>query len=232
MEAKKTQQADLEKKKGLFLEIGLVTILALVLVAFNLRSTDKGDSGMATKIISEEMEEEIIQTEEEQQNEPEPEPEQPEPEVTTELEVVDNDAEIENELGIVDAGDDANKAQEDVVIADVGGEEEVAEEQIFVFVEEFPSYPGGDEALYAFLGKNIQYPDLARETGITGTVVVKFVVEKDGSITRASILREIGGGCGKEALRVVNSMPKWKPGKQSGKPVRTEFTLPVQFELH
>lgn len=232
MEAKKTQQADLEKKKGLFLEIGLVTILALVLVAFNLRSTDKGDSGMATKIISDEMEEEIIQTEEEQQNEPEPEPEQPEPEVTTELEVVENDAEIENELGIVDAGDDANKAQEDVVIADVGGEEEVAEEQIFVFVEEFPSYPGGDEALYAFLGKNIQYPDLARETGITGTVVVKFVVEKDGSITRASILREIGGGCGKEALRVVNSMPKWKPGKQSGKPVRTEFTLPVQFELH
>lgn len=232
MEAKKTQQADLEKKKGLFLEIGLVTILALVLVAFNLRSTDKGDSGMATKIISDEMEEEIIQTEEEQQNEPEPEPEQPEPEVTTELEVVENDADIENELGIVDAGDDANKAQEEVVIADVGGEEEVAEEQIFVFVEEFPSYPGGDEALYAFLGKNIQYPDLARETGITGTVVVKFVVEKDGSITRASILREIGGGCGKEALRVVNSMPKWKPGKQSGKPVRTEFTLPVQFELH
>ena len=63
-------------------------------------------------------------------------------------------------------------------------------------------------------------------------MVIKFVVEKDGSITKASILREIGGGCGKEALRVVNAMPKWKPGKQSGKAVRTEFTLPVQFELH
>lgn len=232
MEAKKSEKADLEKRKGLFLEIGLVTILALVLVAFNLRSSDLGDSGMATKIISEEMEEEIIQTEEEQQNEPEPEPEQPEPEVTTELEVVDDDAEIENELGIVDAGDDASKAQEDVVISDVSADEEVAEEEIFVFVEENPSFPGGESALYEYLYKNIKYPDLARENNITGTVVIKFVVEKDGSITKASILREIGGGCGKEALRVVNTLPKWKPGKQSGRPVRTEFTLPVQFELN
>ena len=232
MEAKKSEKADLEKRKGLFLEIGLVTILALVLVAFNLRSSDLGDSGMATKINSEEMEEEIIQTEEEQQNEPEPEPEQPEPEVTTELEVVDNDAEIENELGIVDAGDDASKAQEDVVISDVSADEEVAEEEIFVFVEENPSFPGGESALYEYLYKNIKYPDLARENNITGTVVIKFVVEKDGSITKASILREIGGGCGKEALRVVNTLPKWKPGKQSGRPVRTEFTLPVQFELN
>lgn len=203
MEAKKSEKADLEKRKGLFLEIGLVTILALVLVAFNLRSSDLGDSGMATKIISEEMEEEIIQTEEEQQNEPEPEPEQPEPEVTTELEVVDNDAEIENELGIVDAGDDASKAQEDVVISDVSADEEVAEEEIFVFVEENPSFPGGESALYEYLYKNIKYPDLARENNITGTVVIKFVVEKDGSITKASILREIGGGCGKEDRKSV-----------------------------
>ncbi|MCR5065431.1 MAG: energy transducer TonB [Bacteroidales bacterium] len=231
MEAKKSQKADLENKKGLFIEIGLVTILALVLVAFNLRSTEKSDSGMAMQMISEEMEEEVIQTEEEQQQEPEPEPEQPEPEVTTELEVVDNDAEIENELGIVDAGDDANKKSEEVVITDVGGEEEVVEDEIFVFVEKYPEYPGGEEALYEYLGKNIQYPEMARDNGITGTVVIKFVVEKDGSITKASILREIGGGCGKEALRIVNSMPKWKPGMQSGKAVRTEFTLPVQFQL-
>ena len=232
MEAKKSQKADLEKKKGFFLEIGLVTILALVLVAFNLRSTDKKDSGLKDQTVSIEIEEEVLNTEEDQPEEPEPEPEQPEPEVTTELEVVDNDAEIENELGIVDAGDNANKEQEEVVIADVSGEKEEAEEEIFVFVEEFPSYPGGDEALYSYLGKSIQYPELARENNITGTVVIKFVVEKDGSITKASILREIGGGCGKEALRVVNAMPKWKPGKQSGKAVRTEFTLPVQFELH
>ncbi len=230
MEAKKSEKADLEKKKGLHLEIGLVTILALVLVAFNLRSTDKKDSGFAQQMVTTEMEEEIIQTQQEEDI-PEPEPEQPEPEVTTELEVVDDDADIKNELGIVDAGDNANKQQEEVVITDVGTEEVVEEEEIFVFVEEYPSYPGGEEALYKYLGQNIQYPDVARDNNITGTVVIRFVVEKDGSITKAAIAREIGGGCGKEALRVVNSMPKWKPGKQSGKAVRTEFTLPVQFQL-
>ncbi len=232
MEAKKSQKADLENKKGLFLEIGMVTILALVLVAFNLRSTDKKDSNFAVQQVSTEMEEEILNTEEEQPEEPEPEPEQPEPEVTTELEVVDNDAEIENELGIVDAGDDASKKQEEVVITDVGNEEAVEEEEIFVFVEEFPSFPGGEEALYKYLNDNLQYPDMARDNNITGKVVIRFVVEKDGSITKAAIAREIGGGCGKEALRVVNSMPKWKPGKQSGKAVRTEFTLPVDFQLN
>ncbi|MBP5190711.1 MAG: energy transducer TonB [Bacteroidales bacterium] len=231
MEAKKSQKADLEKKKGLHLEIGLVTILALVLVAFNLRSTDKKDSGFAQQMVSTEMEEEIIQTQEEQQQEPEPEPEQPEPEVTTELEVVDDDAELTNELGIVDAGDNANKEQQEVVITDVGGEDELVEDEIFVFVEEFPSYPGGEDALYKYLYDNIQYPDVARDNNISGTVVIRFVVEKDGSITKAAVAREIGGGCGKEALRVVNGMPKWKPGKQSGKAVRTEFTLPVQFQL-
>lgn len=231
MEAKKSEKADLEKKKGLHLEIGLVTILALVLVAFNLRSTDKKDSGFAQQMVSTEMEEEIIQTQQEEDI-PEPEPEQPEPEVTTELEVVDDDADINNELGIVDAGDNANKQQEEVVITDVGGEETVEEEEIFVFVEEYPSFPGGEEALYKYLGESIQYPDVARDNNITGTVIIRFVVEKDGSISKAAVAREIGGGCGKEALRVVNAMPKWKPGKQSGKAVRTEFTLPVQFQLN
>ncbi|MBR6330630.1 MAG: energy transducer TonB [Bacteroidales bacterium] len=231
MEAKKSEKADLEKKKGLHLEIGLVTILALVLVAFNLRSTDKKDSGFVQQMVSTEMEEEILNTQQEEDI-PEPEPEQPEPEVTTELEVVDDDADIKNELGIVDAGDNANKQQEEVVITDVGGEETVEEEEIFVFVEEYPSFPGGEEALYKYLGESIKYPDVARDNNITGTVIIRFVVEKDGSITKAAVAREIGGGCGKEALRVVNAMPKWKPGKQSGKAVRTEFTLPVQFQLN
>ncbi len=231
MEAKKTEKADLEKKKGLHLEIGFVMILAAVLVAFNLRSSDKDDAVVDTGIVHSEMEEEIIQTEEEQQNEPEPEPEQPEPEVTTELEVVDNDAELTHELGIVDAGDDANKAQEDIVAIDNSDEIEEVEDEIFVFVEEAPSFPGGEEALYKYLAENIKYPELARTNNVTGTVVINFVVEKDGSITKVTTRRDIGGGCGSEAMRVVKNMPKWKPGKQSGKAVRTEFMLPVEFQL-
>ena len=134
MEAKKSQKADLENKKGLFLEIGMVTILALVLVAFNLRSTGKKDSNFAVQQVSTEMEEEILNTEEEQPEEPEPEPEQPEPEVTTELEVVDNDAEIENELGIVDAGDDASQKPGEGVINEVGHEKAGEEGEILVDV--------------------------------------------------------------------------------------------------
>lgn len=229
MEAKKSKKADLEKRKGLFLEIGLVSILAIVLVAFNLRSTDKKDSGLGGPSVQIEIQEDVIQTEEEQKP-PEPEPEQPEPEVATEVKVIENDAESSNELDVTSAFDE-NKPIEEVHV-DVKQEEEEKEEEIFAFVEEEASFPGGEEALYAYLGKSIQYPELARESGITGTVVLKFVVEKDGSITRASILREIGGGCGKEALRVVKNMPKWKPGKQGGRAVRSEFTLPVQFELH
>lgn len=230
MEAKKSAKADLEKKKGLFLEIGLVFILALVLVAFNLKSSPKQDTGLQSINQGTEIVEDVIQTEE-KQPEPEPEPEQPEPEVATDLNVIDNDAESDHEMKVVDAGDDANRAQENVVTV-IEPEKELEEEPVYVFVEEEAAYPGGETALYDYLGKNIQYPDLARESGITGTVVIKFVVEKDGSISKPTILREIGGGCGKEALRVVKNMPKWKPGKQSGRAVRSEFTLPVQFELH
>jgi protein TonB len=81
----------------------------------------------------------------------------------------------------------------------------------------------------------VKYPAIARENGIQGRVVVQFVVEKDGKITDANVVRDIGAGCGEEALRVVNSMngmnQRWTPGKQRGKPVRVQFTLPVSFKL-
>lgn len=108
---------------------------------------------------------------------------------------------------------------------------EITEEEIFVFVEESPQFPGGEDSLYDFLAKNIRYPDEAYHNKITGTVFVTFTIEKDGSVSNIKILRNIGGGCGEEAVRVIKLMPKWKPGKQSGKPVRCEYTLPIKFEL-
>lgn len=101
----------------------------------------------------------------------------------------------------------------------------------FTVVEEDPSFPGGMDSLYAWLANNIQYPKTAREYGIVGKVYVTFVVEPDGSITDPKILRDIGGGCGKEVLRLVRMMPKWNPGKQRGKTVRVQFNLPVIFQL-
>ncbi len=105
------------------------------------------------------------------------------------------------------------------------------EETLYVFVEEEASFPGGEEALFDYITKNLQYPLEGREGMVTGTVVVKFVVEKDGTLTNVQLLRDIGMGCGKEAVRMVKGMPKWIPGKNNGKAVRSIYTLPVNFDL-
>ena len=105
------------------------------------------------------------------------------------------------------------------------------DDAVFVVVEKSPEFPGGNDSLYAFIGRNIKYPEAAKKNKIEGRVFVTFVVEKDGQVSSAKILRDIGGGCGEEALRVVNSMPKWTPGTQRGNPVRVQFNLPIMFQL-
>ena len=105
------------------------------------------------------------------------------------------------------------------------------DDAVFVVVEKSPEFPGGNDSLYAFIGRNIKYPEAAKKNKIEGRVFVTFVIEKDGQVSSAKILRDIGGGCGEEALRVVNSMPKWKPGTQRGNPVRVQFNLPIMFQL-
>ncbi|MBX2893021.1 MAG: TonB family protein [Saprospiraceae bacterium] len=100
-----------------------------------------------------------------------------------------------------------------------------------VTVQKPPTFPGGEQDLLRYLAENIKYPALAREAGIEGTVALSFVVNKDGSVTDVSILKDIGGGCGKEAVRVVKSMPRWAPGEANGHPVKVRFTLPVRFRL-
>ncbi len=109
----------------------------------------------------------------------------------------------------------------------------IEEEQptVFKYVEEMPEFPGGEEELIKFISKNINYPPIARENGITGRVTLAFVVGNDGSISNINVLRDIGGGCAEEAIRVVKKMPKWKAGRQNGKPVNVEFNLPINFEL-
>lgn len=105
------------------------------------------------------------------------------------------------------------------------------DDAVFVVVEKSPEFPGGDDSLYAFIGRNIKYPEAAKKNKIEGRVFVTFVIEKDGQVSSAKILRDIGGGCGEEALRVVKNMPKWKPGTQRGNPVRVQFNLPIMFQL-
>ncbi|MBP5542259.1 MAG: energy transducer TonB [Bacteroidales bacterium] len=228
MEAKKSPKADLENRRGMYLEIGLVVILAASLVAFNVRSYDTEEKVVQTRQADVEVVDDILQTKPDEP--PPPPPEEPEV-VTTDLKIVEDDAEIKNEVGIIDASDNANKAQEEFVPVEVEREEEVPEEEIFLVVEEDPEFPGGLEALNKYLAENIKYPQLAKENNITGRVYVTFVVEKNGTVANVKVLRDIGGGCGAEAVRVVKAMPKWKPGKQRGQPVRTQYNVPVGFYL-
>ena len=104
-------------------------------------------------------------------------------------------------------------------------------EDIFVVVEQQPEYPGGMEALRQFLGKNLSYPRSAASADVSGRVFVSFVVNTDGSLTDVQVLKGIGFGCDEEALRVVQKMPRWRPGKQSGRAVRVKYNLPISFSL-
>lgn len=110
-------------------------------------------------------------------------------------------------------------------------EEVKVEEEVFVVVEEQAEFPGGLDSMYAYIHKNLKYPEAAKEKGIEGRVFVSFIIEKDGSISNILVKRAIGGGCEEAAVEMIKNMPKWKPGKQRGKPVRFQFTLPIKFEL-
>ena len=227
MELKKNPKADLEKRRGLYLEIGLVVALVAALVAFNVKSYDREAKEALEREAVLEEEEIIIQTD---IQEPPPPPPPEVPEVTTVIEVVSDDKEDIKEVNFsAEVTDDTKNIEITPVV--VEEEEDEAETQIFTVVENDPEFPGGMEALYKYLAQNIKYPQLARDNGITGKVYVTFVVERDGSIANPKVLRDIGGGCGQEAIRVVKSMPKWTPGKQRGKAVRVQFNLPVNFSL-
>ena len=146
---------------------------------------------------------------------------------TTVIEIVEDEKEIEEELVIEDMEVDEDTEIEFIEEA----VEEVVEEQIFTIVEEMPSFPGGDAALMKYLGTSIKYPAIAKDAGIQGTVYVTFVVNEKGQVKDAKVLRSIGGGCDEEAIRVVQNMPTWKPGKQRGKPVKVQYNLPIRFTL-
>jgi len=101
----------------------------------------------------------------------------------------------------------------------------------FMIVQYPPSFKGGESAMYDWLKRNMSYPEMAKGTNITGTVNVMFVIEKDGSISNVSLLNDIGGGCGNEAVRVVKAMPKWNEGRQNNRPVKVQYVLPIKFTL-
>jgi len=226
MDLKKTPKADLESKKVIFTEIGLIIGLSLMLVAFEWKSYDKTVVEVASRQV-ENVAEEIIPITEQKVKPPPPAPVQQ----VVKINIVEDDVEVDDNIEI-DAEADQNTEVEEYIAPVKQDDEESAEEaQIFMVVESMPEFPGGEAALYKFLGENIKYPQMAKESGIQGRVFVTFVVERNGSVTDVRVLRGIGGGCDEEAVRVVQNMPSWTPGKQRGKAVRVQYNLPVKFTL-
>lgn len=228
MEVKKSEKADLEKNKGLFLELGLVIVLSMVLIAFEWTSRDLGNTDIV--MVGEEvMEEEIIPITRQEQPEPQKPPEPPK--VTEILNIVDDDVELDDEL-ILEDMEVTQDTEIEIIEFEGEEEEEVEEQQIFFIVEEMPSFQGkGQEGFREWIQQNLRYPEIAAENGISGRVFVRFVVEPDGSVSNVEVVRGVDPALDAEAVRVVSSSPKWEPGKQRGKPVRVAYTFPIVFVL-
>jgi protein TonB len=228
MKEKKSAKANLDNKRVIFIEIGLIVALAIMYMAFELKFYDVSNSSLNVTRQDAIVEEEMVEVTQQEKIELPPPP----PQQTIVFHEVEDNIVLHNDI-VIDA--EASVTTE-VAAADWSrpttvAEETIVEEEVFLIVEENPSYPGGDEARLTFLRKNMKYPQMAKESGIQGQVFVGFVVERDGSITQVKILRGIGGGCDEEALRVAKMMPKWNPGKQRGKAVRVSYNMPIKFIL-
>ncbi len=228
MEVKKSPKVDLESKRNVYFMVGLVVSLGIVLLAFEWTAKPTKADSLGT-INAADVEEEIIPITREQEIKPPPPP--PPPKVVEVLNIVDDKAVIDDDDLMIDTeADDQTLINVAPVIS---AKEEVEEEeaQVFFIVEDMPEFPGGEMALRTYIANAIKYPVIAQENGIQGKVYVTFVVGKDGSVSNASIARGVDPSIDKEALRVINTLPKWKPGKQRGKPVNVSYTVPINFQL-
>lgn len=228
MELKKSKTADLEKKKGMFLQIGLVITLAIVLVAFEW--TKGEDDGFDENVVAEiEFEDEMMQITRRDEPKPEPKPEQPK--VAEVLEIVDDDVEIEDDFDFdMEATEDTEYDFTSMMGDD---DEDIQEEEVFYIVEDMPTFNGGEPAteFRKYIFANLQYPEIAAENGVSGRVIIQFAVNKVGKVVDAKIVRSVDSALDKEAVRVVMASPKWTPGKQRGKAVKVLFTFPINFVL-
>jgi protein TonB len=236
MEEIKSMTDELRSQRGTSLLLGYVLTLAVMFVAFEYTTREIKYEELEP-IYESAFEEDMIPiTTQKEQMAPPP---AAAPKVAEILNIVDDETELAEEE--VQTSEEVNQAISTVtgtgaptavVAAPVGPvREEGDDDRIFEVVEENAMFPGGDQACYEWLAKHIKYPAIAQENGTQGRVTVRFVVERDGSVSNAEVVRGVDPYLDKEALRVVNSMPKWNPGKQRGKAVRTRFTLPVTFRL-
>ncbi|MBR2501988.1 MAG: energy transducer TonB [Rikenellaceae bacterium] len=225
MQIKKTPKADLNNKKGLFLEIGLIFALLLTIAAF--AYTQKERNVEIIEASMEVVEEEITDITTQDQKPPEP-PKKVEMQVLSDvLNVVTNDTKIDTEFDFSEFSEDIEIVQNIEVV------EEAAEDDApFIIAEEMPKFQGGDLMKFrSWVQGKLKYPQIAQENGISGKVTLTFVIERDGSLTNIQVMQSPDRSLADEAVRVLQSSPKWTPGKQRNAPVRVRYTLPVEFRI-
>ena len=228
MEIKKYKKYDLERRRPMFFGMGMIISLSFVLVAFEW----KAEIDPIVIPQEEEIEEWTVLIDPVVTRHPDIKPPKPikqEKKVVSQANII---KEIKEEIfelqpqKLIDQGGEIV----DIVEPSFGIKEEDPEE-VFIFVEENPSFPGGFEALYQHIARNLQYPKKAQRIGVEGKVTLQFIVDTDGSLSEIKVLRGIGAGCDEEAIRVLETLPKFSPGKQRGKPVRVQMQIPITFRL-
>lgn len=229
MEVKKSPKASLENKRFLFTEIGFVIALLAVLFAFDYSSKEKKVATLETETAAVEVEDMIPIT----QETPPPEAAPKIPILSDQIDVVDDNIKIDDNM-FQNLEDDANSGVEIMDYIESAPEEETIEEEAIPFqlVEEKPSFNGGDANEFSkWVNSRLVYPEIAKENGVQGRVTLQFTVNADGSVSNVKVLRGVDSSLDKEAVRVVSSSPKWKPGKQRDRAVKVTYTFPVIFQL-
>ena len=228
MEIKKTPKADLENRRTLYTEIGLVVALLVVWGAFSYSTKEKAVASLGEDTQVVEVEDMVPIT----QETPPPPPEAPKiPVLSDQIDIVEDDIKVEDNFMSLE--DDANLGVEIMDYVEEVKEEVVEEEAIpFQLVEEKPSFNGGDANEFSkWVNSKLQYPEIAKENGVQGRVTLQFTVNPDGSVSNVKVLRGVDSSLDKEAVRVVSISPKWKPGKQRDRAVKVTDNFPGIFQL-
>ena len=225
MEVKKNPKVDVNRLRMVLLEIGLIVALLVVIGAFLYTprevTVEKIDMNYGP------VEEQITEITRQDQKPPEP-PKKTEITVITDiLNIVTNDTKISTEVDFAEFEEDVEIIQQVAV-----EEENIEDDQPFVKVEEMPSFQGGDINTFRnWVQSKVRYPQIAQENNISGRVFLMFVVERDGTLTNIQVLQTPDTSLSDEAIRVLKTSPKWKPGKQRNQTVRVKYTLPIDFRI-
>ncbi len=225
MELKKHPKVNLERFRGIFLQVGFLVTVGLIFLAFEWSTSNVSVDDLG-KMNNSDIEEEIIPVT--RQEDIPPPVKQEKPQVINTLEIMDDEADIDDEAEIEDTEADDDT---EIKVDDIEEDDEEEEPEVFFIVENMPIFPGGEIGLRKYIATHVRYPTVARENGIQGKVFVRFIVNYKGKVGKVSIARGVDPLLDKEAIRVIKTLPQWKAGEQRGKKVSVWFTVPINFQL-